>query len=71
MSKKCIIENCTNDVRYHHLQVCAACYSGLSHWRGRSVADKRWRLGLIDRLQSRMEFMIDNPRHAPKRKRRV
>lgn len=68
--KKCIIDNCKNDVRYHHLQVCAACYSGLAHWRGRSVADKRYRLELIDRLQSRMEFMIDNPRHAPKRKKR-
>ena len=70
MAKKCLIDNCRNDVRYYHLGVCSACYSGLAHWRGRSVADKRWRLELIDRLQSRMEFMIDNPRHTPKRKRR-
>ena len=68
--KKCMIDNCNNDVKYHHLQVCGACYSGLSTWRGRSVADKRHRLELIDRLQSRMEFMIDNPRHAPKRRKR-
>jgi len=67
--KKCIIDNCKNDVQVHHLSVCRACYSGLAHWRGRSVADKRYRLELIDRLQSRMEFMIDNPRHAPKHKK--
>lgn len=69
MRKRCIIDNCTNDVRYYHLEVCAACYAGLSHWRGRSAADKRWRLGLIERLHSRMEFMIDNPRHAPERRK--
>ena len=68
---KCMIDNCKNDVRYIHLRVCAACYGGLTTWRGRSVRDKRYRLEQIDRLQSRMEFMIDNPRHAPKHKRKV
>ena len=68
--KKCIIGHCNNDVRYHHLQVCATCYSGLAHWRGRSKRDKEYRLEQIKRLNDRMEFMIDNPRHAPKRMKR-
>jgi len=69
MTKKCMIGNCKNDVKYHFLGVCSACYGGLTTWRGRSVADKRYRLGQIDRLQSRMEFMIDRPKHAPKKRR--
>ncbi len=67
---KCIIPDCDEDVRYIHLQVCAACYSGLAHWRSRSRADKNFRLGRIQRLHSRMEFMIDNPRHHPKKLKR-
>ena len=63
----CIIEDCDESVHYIHLQVCKACYAGLTTWRGRGVADKRFRLGRIKRLHSRMEFMIDNPRHAPKK----
>lgn len=70
MTKKCMIDNCKNDVRYHHLQVCGACYGGLTTWRGRPAADKRYRLEQIDRLQSRMEFMIENPKHAPKKLKR-
>lgn len=70
MTDKCIIDNCDDDVHYLHLQVCKACYAGLATWRGRPVADKRFRLGRIQRLHSRMNFMIDNPRHHPKRKKR-
>lgn len=68
--KQCIIDNCKTEVQVFHLNVCRACYSGLATWRGRPVADKRHRLELIDRLQSRMEFMIGNPQHAPKKLKR-
>lgn len=68
--KKCIIGHCKNDVRYHHLEVCAACYGGLTTWRGRTKRDKRYRLEQIKRLNDRMEFMIEKPGHAPKRMKR-
>lgn len=32
----CIIPDCDEQVSYTHLQVCSACYSGLTRWRGRS-----------------------------------
>jgi hypothetical protein len=67
----CCIPDCDEDVRYHHLQVCAACYSGLTRWHGRSVTEKRHRLQINHRLVSRMDFIMENPRHhAAKRKRR-
>ncbi len=69
-SKKCIIPDCEEHVHYIHLGVCKACYAGLSTWRGRSGTDKRFRLGRIKRLHSRMEFILDNPKHAPKKKGR-
>ena len=65
----CKIPNCDNDVVYHHLRVCSACYSGLAYWRGRSLHDKEKRLTQIKRLNGRMRHMIDNPKDAPKRKR--
>ena len=69
----CIIPECEEDVRYYHLEVCAACYSGLSRWRGRSVVEKRHRMGINRRLVSRMDFIMEHPKHHAKktpRKRR-
>ncbi len=63
----CIIPDCEDRVHYHHLQVCKACYSGLTTWRGRAGRDKRFRLGRIKRLHSRMEFILDNPKHHAKK----
>lgn len=63
----CQIPECNSEVRYVHLQVCAACYSGLARWRGRPAAEKRHRLEINNRLVSRMEFILDNPRHHPKK----
>ena len=67
---KCIIPECEEEVRYIHLQVCAACYAGLSSWRGRNKQDKEHRLYLNKRLAARMDFILDNPKHAPKRRTR-
>ena len=64
---KCRIGECWNDVRYHHLQVCAACYSGLATWRGRNPQEKMERMAQINRLADRMEFMIENPKVHPRR----
>ncbi len=64
----CIIPDCEQEVRYFHLHVCAACYSGLGRWRGRSAAQKRHNLGRCNRLVSRMEFIMGHPRHHPKRR---
>lgn len=70
----CCIPDCEEAVHYIHLQVCKACYSGLTTWRGRSAHDKRFRLGRCKRLASRMDFILDNPKHhaqyATKKKRR-
>ncbi len=63
----CIIPDCEEEIHYIHLQVCKACYAGLSTWRGRSIRDKHFRLGRCKRLASRMDFILDNPKHAPKR----
>ena len=63
----CIIPDCEDSVHYHHLQVCKACYAGLTTWRGRAGRDKRFRLGRIKRLHSRMEFILDNPKHHAKK----
>ena len=63
----CVIPDCEEDVRYFHLQVCAACYSGLARWRGRSVVEKRHRMGINRRLVSRMDFIMENPKHHPKK----
>lgn len=63
----CIIPECEEDVRYHHLKVCAACYSGLTRWRGRSIVEKRHRLAINHRLVSRMDFIMDNPKHHAKK----
>ena len=62
----CIIPGCDEDVKYIHLSVCSACYSGLSNWRGRNRHDKEHRLYLNKRLAKRMEFIMDNPKHAPR-----
>jgi hypothetical protein len=59
----CIIPDCDEEVRYYHLNVCAACYSGLTRWRGRSVTEKRHRLQINHRLVSRMDFIMDHPKH--------
>ncbi len=64
----CIIPNCGEPVRYYHLQVCSACYAGLARWRGRAAAHKREHLARCERLVSRTEFVIENPRHHPKQK---
>ena len=67
----CVIPDCDDEVKYHHLQVCSACYSGLTRWRGRSITEKRHRMAINHRLVSRMSFIMDNPKHhAKKRKRR-
>ena len=63
----CCIPECDDDVKYVHLQVCSACYSGLARWRGRSIAEKRHRLAINHRLVSRMGFVMDNPKHHPKK----
>lgn len=64
----CIIPNCDQPVRYYHLHVCAACYSGCARWRGRKVGEKRHNLSRCNRLVSRMEFILEHPRHHPKKK---
>lgn len=63
----CIIPDCDEDVRYFHLSVCSACYSGLTRWRGRSLTEKKRRLDINHRLVSRMDFILDNPRHHAKK----
>lgn len=63
----CCIPDCDEEVKYVHLQVCSACYSGLARWRGRPIAEKRRRLEINHRLVSRMGFVMDNPRHHPKK----
>ena len=63
----CIIPECDEEVRYYHLKVCAACYSGLTRWRGRSLTEKRHRMDINRRLVSRMDFILDNPKHHAKR----
>lgn len=68
MADICIIPDCDEEVRYKHLSVCAACYSGLSLWRGRPPSAKRKRMAQYVRLQSRMEFMMENPKHHPVRR---
>ena len=67
---QCIIPDCEESVHYIHLQVCKACYSGLTTWRGRSNADKNFRLGRCKRLASRMDFILDNPKHHAKKLKR-
>lgn len=62
----CRIGDCWNEVHYKHLQVCKACYSGLATWRGRDPADKEQRLKQIERLKTRMEFILGNPDVHPK-----
>ena len=62
----CIIPDCEENVNYHHLQVCSACYSGLTRWRGRGAVEKRRRLEINHRLVSRMEFIMENPKHHPR-----
>ena len=64
----CIIPNCDQPIRYKHLQVCSACYSGLALWRGRPAAAKRIRMQQYERLKSRMDFMMENPKHHPVRR---
>lgn len=63
----CIIPDCEEDVRYIHLEVCAACYSGLTRWRGRSIVEKRHRMGINRRLVSRMDFIMEHPKHHAKK----
>lgn len=64
----CCIPDCDEPVRYQHLQVCSACYSGLARWRGRPAALKRQMMQRYVRLQSRMEFITENPKHHPVRR---
>jgi hypothetical protein len=64
----CTIPDCDEPVKYFHLQVCSACYSGLARWRGRSVAEKRRRLAINHRLVSRMSFVMENPKHHPQKR---
>lgn len=63
----CCIPDCDQPVQYVHLQVCSACYSGLARWRGRPAAAKRLQMARYVRLQSRMDFIMENPRHHPKK----
>ncbi len=63
----CCIPECEEDVKYIHLQVCSACYSGLALWRGRTPAQKKRRMEINRRLVSRMGFIMDNPKHHPKK----
>ena len=63
----CIIPECEEEIRYFHLSVCSACYAGLTTWRGRSRADKEFRLGRNKRLVERMGFIMDNPKHHAKK----
>jgi len=67
----CCIPDCNDEVRYYQLRVCAACYSGLARWRGRSVAEKRRRLEINHRLVSRMGFVMENPKHHPRTQAQV
>ena len=68
MADICCIPDCDQEVRYVHLQVCSACYSGLALWRGRPLSAKRKRMAQYDRLKSRMDFMMENPKHHPARR---
>ena len=67
----CCIPDCDEPVRYYHLQVCAACYSGLARWRGRNPAQKRKHFKRCERLVSRMGFVMDNPRHHPRTREEI
>ena len=64
----CSIPECDETVRYIHLGVCAACYSGLARWRGRPIGAKRLMMGRYKRLESRMDFIMENPKHHPVRR---
>ena len=64
----CCIPDCDQEVRYVHLQVCSACYSGLARWRGRPLAAKRLQMDRYKRLESRMDFIMENPKHHPVRR---
>lgn len=68
MANTCCIPDCDEDVQYTHLQVCSACYSGLARWRGRPAAEKKRRLEINHRLVSRMSFVMDNPKHHPRKR---
>jgi hypothetical protein len=65
----CTIPDCTDPVHYVHLQVCKACYAGLSNWRNRSAEDKRHRRELNLRLLSRMDFILTHPAHHPEQRK--
>ena len=67
MADICCIPECEDDVKYVHLGVCSACYSGLSLWRGRPMAQKRRRMEINVRLVSRMDFIMGHPKHHPKK----
>jgi len=67
----CCIPDCDEDVKYFHLQVCSACYSGLARWRGRPIGEKRRRLEINHRLVSRMSFVMDNPKHHPRMREEI
>lgn len=66
----CKMKGCDEESHFLYLDVCKACYSGLSYWKGRSQADKRRRLTQLKRLNGRMEHMIDHPRNVPKKRKR-
>ena len=71
MANICTIPDCDQEVKYYHLEVCAACYSGLARWRGRSSARKRKHFKRCERLVSRMGFVMDNPHHHPRTREQV
>lgn len=68
MADICIIPDCDEEQKYLHLKVCGACYSGLARWRGRPAKEKRKMMQRYVRLQSRMDFITDNPKHHPVRR---
>jgi len=55
----CRIRGCYDEVHYHYLGVCKACYSGLHYWRDRSAADKEHRIEQLGRLNGRMRSMVN------------
>lgn len=67
---RCKIEGCTEEAHYLILQVCKACYAGLAYWKGRPQRDKRKRKEQLERLNGRMQHMIEHPRNVPHRRRR-
>lgn len=59
MADLCMFANCENEVKYPNMGVCGTCYSGMRLWTQRPPAERRKRLGQYQRMQERMEYIMD------------